>query len=44
MTVLRIENQKLYDEYIASGLLNGLSVEAFVLEKIILSNKLKQKD
>ena len=38
MTVLRIENQELYDEYVASGELQGLSVEAYVLEKIILSN------
>ena len=36
MTVLRIDNQELYDEYIASGELQGLSVEAYVLEKIIL--------
>ena len=42
MTILKIENQDLYDEYIASGELNGLSVEAYVLEKIILSN-LKQQ-
>ena len=37
MTILRIENEDLYNEYIASGELTGLSVEAFVLEKIILS-------
>ena len=38
MTILRIENQDLYDEYVKTGLLTGLSVEAFVLEKIILTN------
>ena len=40
MTVLRIDNDELYREYIDSGLLNGLSVEAFVLNRVIL-NKLK---
>ena len=38
MTILKVENQDLYDEYIASGQLQGLSVEAYVLEKIILTN------
>ena len=36
-TILKIENQELYDEYIASGLLKGLSVEAFVIEQVLLS-------
>ena len=40
MTVLRIEDQDLYDNYIATGELKGLSVEAFLLEKVIL-NKVK---
>ena len=39
MTMLKIDNDDLYQEYVASGKLKGLSVEAFVLERIILSKK-----
>ena len=37
MNIIKVENQELYDEYIASGLLKGLSVEAFVIEQVLLS-------
>ena len=37
MTILKFDNTELYDEYVASGLLKGLSVEAFVLEQVILA-------
>ena len=36
-TILKIDNDALYREYIESGLLSGLSVEAYVLEKVILT-------
>ena len=39
MTILKVENQDLYNEYVASGQLQGLSVEAFVLEQILLTNQ-----
>ena len=38
MTTLRVENKELFSEWVTSGKLNGLSVEAFVLEKVILNN------
>ena len=43
MTILKIDNTDLYEEWITSGLLKGLSVEAFVLEKVILAKTTTKK-
>ena len=39
MVELRVENDELWDEFIASNELRGLSIEAYLVEKIILSKE-----
>lgn len=37
MTLLKFDNKELYDKYVASGELNGLSIETQLLERIVFS-------
>ena len=37
MVAIKFDNEQLYDELVASGSLNGLSVEAYLIEQMLLT-------